>query len=487
MTGRMTAPESGVKIRMYRQGLGDCFLLAFPGGDGEPRYLLIDCGVYQTTVGGPARMREVMADIAAATAGRLHVLVVTHEHWDHLSGFHQAAEIFQDIRVDDVWLAWTENLSDDEARYLGDRRREAAHALHAAATRLHGLDESAAENVEAVLGFFGPYAGIGFALSTDEALKSVKARGEPPRFLEPGAALSGLAEFPGVRFYVLGPPRERARLRRDRPRKREVYEAAISGAPLDAETAFNVAVRLGNEDPAQLSADERDLRERAFPFDRQHRISREQAKNYRFFRETYGLAESEGEDWRRIEGDWLHLAEDLALKLDSGTNNTSLVLAIELIASRKVLLFPGDAQAGSWDSWDELHWKVTDAECREHEVTAEDLLRRTVFYKVGHHGSHNATFRDRGLERMQSPELTVMIPVDRETAGKPKGSSREGWKMPFEPLLKRLKEKTGERVIQADVGVEATEPPEGVTAEEWQAFQQRLEETEDYLEYTVPE
>ena len=42
----MTAPASGVKIRMYRQGLGDCFLLAFPDpAAARPFYMLIDCGV----------------------------------------------------------------------------------------------------------------------------------------------------------------------------------------------------------------------------------------------------------------------------------------------------------------------------------------------------------------------------------------------------------------------------------------------------------
>ena len=31
---------------MYATGFGDCFLLAFPGEDGNPRYVLIDCGVH---------------------------------------------------------------------------------------------------------------------------------------------------------------------------------------------------------------------------------------------------------------------------------------------------------------------------------------------------------------------------------------------------------------------------------------------------------
>ena len=37
---------NSVAVRMYRQGHGDCFLLALPRKDGnEPVYVLIDCGL----------------------------------------------------------------------------------------------------------------------------------------------------------------------------------------------------------------------------------------------------------------------------------------------------------------------------------------------------------------------------------------------------------------------------------------------------------
>ena len=50
---------------------------------------------------------------------------------------------------------------------------------------------------------------------------------------------------------------------------------------------------------------------------------------------------------RRIDDDWLWAgAQRLALKMDSYTNNTCLVLAFELPKSKQVLLFPADAQVG---------------------------------------------------------------------------------------------------------------------------------------------
>jgi hypothetical protein len=75
-------------------------------------------------------------------------------------------------------------------------------------------------------------------------------------------------------------------------------------------------------------------------------------------------------------------AEDrlaVAVALDKAVNGTSLVIALEI--GDQVLLFPADAQ---WGSWKRI---LDDDELRE-------LVKRTTFLKVGHHGSHNATPRD---------------------------------------------------------------------------------------------
>ncbi|TGU69885.1 hypothetical protein EN787_33620, partial [Mesorhizobium sp. M1C.F.Ca.ET.144.01.1.1] len=64
--------------------------------------------------------------------------------------------------------------------------------------------------------------------------------------------------------------------------------------------------------------------------------------------------ESPDQSWRRIDADWMGIAADLAMQLDRGVNNTSLVLAFEFIDSGRVFLFPGDAQIGNWLSWKDL-------------------------------------------------------------------------------------------------------------------------------------
>jgi len=82
----MQAPETGVTVRMYRTGFGDCFLLAFRGNDGAPVYMLIDCGVHSQYEGGGDRIREIVDHIRDSTEGRLDVVAITHEHADHISG-----------------------------------------------------------------------------------------------------------------------------------------------------------------------------------------------------------------------------------------------------------------------------------------------------------------------------------------------------------------------------------------------------------------
>src|SRR5262245_55312312 len=100
---------------MYRQGLGDCFLLTFPGPV-KDSHVLIDCGTLEGTEDVKERMRRVAESVVETTGGKLDALVVTHEHWDHVSGFLQAEQVFNRLEVKEVWLAWTEDPSDDLAR-----------------------------------------------------------------------------------------------------------------------------------------------------------------------------------------------------------------------------------------------------------------------------------------------------------------------------------------------------------------------------------
>ena len=80
------------------------------------------------------------------------------------------------------------------------------------------------------------------------------------------------------------------------------------------------------------------------------------------------------------------------------------------------------------------------------DVSTADLLERTILYKVGHHASHNATLPD-VFEKMTHPKLAALIPVNKRD---PNIVKKNGWKMPATNLLKRLREKTENRVLQMD-------------------------------------
>jgi hypothetical protein len=472
----MTAPDAGVTVRMYRQGLGDCFLLAFPTrGGGRPCYVLIDCGVLLGTEDAAEKMKKVAASLREATGGKIDVLVATLEHWDHVSGFQQAKEVFDRIEIGQVWAAWTEDPNDPAAQRLRDRRETSLRSLHAAAQGLRqGGDENSAGSLESVLEFFGELGKDGRPVTLQETMAYVLGRGNPPHYWHPGDR----PELPGVggaRVYVLGPPRAENLSPPADP-------AAPGDSPLDSEASFGVAALAAG---SALKPGEEDLRTLSFPFDMDFRVPPEEARQDPFFQASYfGVAGQPSEHelaWRQIETEWLTSAGHFTLQLDSDTNNTSLALAIELVPSGKVLLFAADAQESNWLSWHKLQWPREGGPATP--VTVAELLHRTVLYKVGHHASHNATLEAGGLELMTDPELVAMIPVDEAMAHKPKGGNPAGWDMPFAPLLQSLLEKAKGRVLRADSGAPPQSPR--LSPEEWKEFEKRCTITPDYVELTI--
>ena len=438
-----------VRVRMYRQGLGDCFLLTFDPG-GKEKHILIDCGSLGATTTG-IKMPEVVKDITTTTKNHLNLVIATHEHKDHLSGFNTGKEDFKKTKVDNVWLAWTEDPKDPLARSLAKSKKDLGEALAAASEALtksaSATSQAIGAAVQDLITFFGDEGVLGagkFSETIDAAMDFVRTGlGAKPEFHNPGDGPLEEAWLPGFRFYVLGPPRDKGAL--DDTGEHGSSELYGIAAGLQAAANFHLSGK-GKNPYAKPNGAQQD--EREMPFESGYRCDSNDAK-VGTLRNTY-FANSE--QWRRVDEDWLHMSAELALQLDSSTNNTSLALAIERISDGKVLLFPADAQQGNWLSWhgDKMVWQVQEGG-RKREVKIGDLLARTVFYKVGHHSSHNATAKAKGLELMtQEDELTAFIPVDRAVAltRNPKGS----WKMPARNLYLRLLQKCQGRVMRSDLG-----------------------------------
>src|SRR5574339_35645 len=75
---------------------------------------------------------------------------------------------------------------------------------------------------------------------------------------------------------------------------------------------------------------------------------------------------------RRIDNNWIAEAENLAIQLDSLTNNSSLALAIEVGSAKRVILLAADAQVGNWLSWHEDTWECSSGNGSTTTVKAED-------------------------------------------------------------------------------------------------------------------
>ena len=350
---------SHLRVRMYQVGFGDCFLLSFtypaplPDGRAE-RHVLVDFGSTRLP-----RRAEDLAGVAKLIAqhcgGHLDVVVVTHRHKDHISGFgiQAAGAILDTLKPDLVVRPWTEDpAAPAEARgpsAVGGSSRGFASALAAGQGYASMLERALGE----AAGLRGRVAEVAAdQISNAEAIARLNrwAKATKGVYLHAGMA-SGIEGFvPGIAVRVLGPPTVEqwpavADQRANNPEywlaQRSLATQALAGAT-DAEPG------------------------------------------------------AEGESTQSASGDlgpsrWLvermgdrHLASlrRIVRSLDDALNNTSLILLIE--AGNKRLLFPGDAQIENWSY-------ALGGSTRSRQI--KRLLADIDLYKVGHHGSRNATPR----------------------------------------------------------------------------------------------
>lgn len=513
---RALAPIADAADKSYKGMLGDCFLIRLEAG-ATKSHILIDCGMLLGSPDAKSRAVHIAEDIAKTCSGRLDLLVVTHEHWDHISGFSQASEIFFDdkkLRIENLWMAWTEDPNDVDAQALRAKFDKSGQAFAMISEKLKrspivGLDvERALKGLE---GFIG-VAGKGRRLLGRDILDMLKKQAitQPPRYLAPVRSNPSLTpenvlQTPGavsLRTYVLGPPREWKWLAKDMPStdpaKRETYLETPSLGSALLSYADGDDVFVPSESPFAPQYCRRKLKD--FRNDAGHVLPNDEDSEWlieRYFHGNFGkgrggkriLDDTENEavikmrqaiaDRRRIDGEWLASASALALKLDSDTNNTSLVLAFDL-PDGTAMLFAADAQVGNWLSWHEQDY--VDAAGAKH--SAKSILERVRFYKVGHHGSHNATLAEKGLAMMTRKDVVAVIPTDEELGAK---QGRGGWQMPNPRVKAALLELTQGRILRSDRWYKdpnrRKDEQELVGVED--IFFQNINETELFLEYKL--
>ena len=407
----MPAAGDAIRIRMYRVGFGDCFLVTFPATH-RPKHVLIDCGVHNR--GDIGTMDRVLGDIEAESGGRLAIVIASHAHEDHISGFKAGEAMFRRFEIGEVWLPWSENRGDPLARNLRARlatletalsARFAAMGADAPADVLDILTNTAAKRNEPIL----------------DNLRRGLGTGASVEYLAAGQTKSDAGGIDGLTARILGPSRDEAFLKKMDPPKAERYPVTKADGsdgstriePFDSWIAVDAATGVedvhsvfGGVTGPRLTADQR-----------------------RDLVHTIGLS-----------------PEALAFALDRVTNNLSVVALLTFRG--RGLLFPGDSQYGGWKSW---------IDGPEAGIALGDI----AFYKVAHHGSENATPKS-ALDRMGDGTMTAML-----------STQEQPWpSIPDQPLLDALGIRTASRYYRSDslplpnapVGPVVSQLPEGFMA-----------------------
>jgi beta-lactamase superfamily II metal-dependent hydrolase len=370
-----------VHIRMYNVGFGESFLITLP----TQHLILIDAGFHSLGKGefsGNELVDQILADVTAIKGEpRIDVVIATHRHQDHVYAFN--SDRWDKLEVGEVWLPWVEDRSNTKAMRLWKKQQQFAMNL-AAAMPTFGLDEEDKKSVEFMLwnagfdGLPGFYAGAWSNVGALNRLHEGFARRDRtrPRFLPetetfPESFTSSV--LPGVRIHVLGPPRDPNLIEElDPENDGESYRAlSLRGA-----SAGRVVYAVPSVPPF--------------------------AEDWRVDHSEPGPFPFEGDEVERINAlaksaDAVFAAE----KVDGLINSTSLVLLLEVGKAR--LLLPGDAEWGTWK-------RILD------DGAARTLLRGCTFFKVGHHGSHNATSKSL-VENILPRGIPAMISTQQGVGG----------------------------------------------------------------------
>jgi hypothetical protein len=336
---------SDLVVRAYNVGFGDAILVSVPeatnGGVEETRHLLIDVGNLLAGDGNDdAVFTGVVQDISDRTGGTVDLYVMTHEHLDHVQGLLAAKRAGVELAARHAWLTgsahpdYYDNHPDAKKKKLSLQL-----ALEEAIQLLEAEPDAWLEMMVRNNSVLLPPGALG--LSTSDYVDHLRgiAPEDQTHYVDNTTEVAGKHPFTEAVLRILAPEEDTS----------SYYQNV--GPTLT--TADQVAATPpAGDTPRSLSVPPVGVEPGAF-FDLQ--ASRRNGTR------------------RRI------------MEIDKANNNTSVVIELEWRGWR--LLFPGDAEIGSWKT---MHDR--------------GVLRPVHFVKVAHHGSHNGTYDEQFDELL--PELS---------------------------------------------------------------------------------
>ena len=416
----MAKQPASIEIRSYQVGFGDCFLLSFVYGKKDTRHVLIDFGTTGLPNNGkPSEHMKRVADEIATVVGkgnRLTAVIATHRHADHISGFAtdgktgQSGVVIRNLKPKLVLQPWTEdpaaakNAQSATPTAAGKRGGKSLVSALASMNDLSARVQRLAESkpawmsvaMQRELSFLGA-ENIANRSAIDNLIAMGTADGAKAKYLRHGDK-SGLETLlPGVKVHVLGPPdltQTKKITKQKSSDPNEFWQLVANAVP--AVTSLDAGVQGGPGGKGRKAA------AGVVPPDARWFCDKLQALS--------------GQSMLEI-----------VRQLDQQMNNTSLILLFEVFG--KKLLFPGDAQIENWS------YALVDSP--DAKKTAA-LLADVDFYKVGHHGSRNATPRKLLWENFRKRKGRQLKTMMSTMPGK-HGAKKSKTEVPRETLLTALK------------------------------------------------